>query len=80
MALHLALVEWDFEGALTGEDCEWLKNLLFEDEDVLLLFEPEMDGAWDDPVIQGRMGYAHLNPPEWFVPFSTAEILRNGEP
>lgn len=51
---------------LMEEDAEFLKDLLLEDEDVLMLFDMQNDGFQNN---NPAMGYANLNPPDWFVPF-----------
>lgn len=55
------------------EDYGWLTDILFEDLDVEVLFNPALDGA-EDPQweLYQREGYANLHPRDWFKPFDTA--------
>ncbi|MFD9007850.1 tetratricopeptide repeat protein [Streptomyces sp. NPDC059552] len=86
MALHIALehafaltvdspdlVE-DFAAGLPvqRDDFDWwtCKEALFEDHDVLMLYEPWMTDIENphDHLAQ-QMGFVHLHPEDWFVPF-----------
>jgi hypothetical protein len=42
-----------------------MREVLFEDHDVLMLFNPSLDGVDDSPVIAA----AYLHPRDWFRPF-----------
>jgi hypothetical protein len=49
-------------------DVEWLKDMAFEDHDVLMLFDARMDGVEVSDIAE-RMGFANLAAPDWFKPF-----------
>jgi hypothetical protein len=49
-------------------DIRWLKDIAFEDHDVLLLFDARMDGI-EDSSLADQMGFANLSAPDWFKPF-----------
>jgi len=49
----------------------YLKEDAFEDWDVLMLFNAQMDGIEDSP-IAAHMGFANLAAPDWFKPFRAA--------
>ncbi|MEU7136917.1 tetratricopeptide repeat protein [Streptomyces sp. NPDC046261] len=54
------------------DDYDWwtCKDLLFEDHDVLLMYEPWMEGIEDpDNSVGQYMRVANLRPNDWFVPF-----------
>jgi len=51
-----------------GLDIEELQQTVFEDEDVLMLFDPRMDGIEDSP-LGAELGMANLHVSEWFLPF-----------
>lgn len=55
------------------EDFEWLIEVLLQDTDVLLLFDPALDGI-EDPGTQDPMGgrLVNLHPNDWFKPFPNA--------
>ncbi|WP_405474417.1 tetratricopeptide repeat protein [Streptomyces canus] len=90
MALHLALehaaaitedspdLAEEFTEGLPEQpdDYDWFtcKDLLFEDHDVLMLYEPWMEGIEDpgDSVNQ-HMDMANLHPDDWFKPFRSAD-------
>lgn len=86
MALHLALEHaaalTDDDPELTDEftegipedpyDFAWreCKHFLFEDHDVLMLYEPWSEGIESpDNSVHQHMGMANLRPEEWFEPF-----------
>lgn len=86
MALHLALehasaitedtpdlAEECAEGApVRPGDYDWwtCKDALFEDHDVLMLYEPWMEGIEDpDDHVNQQFGMANLTPDDWFKPF-----------
>ncbi|MGW3032824.1 tetratricopeptide repeat protein [Streptomyces sp. NPDC001178] len=86
MALHLALehaaaLTTDDPGLVAEfteglaehpEDYDWFacKDLLFEDHDVLWLYEPWMDGIEDpDDDVHQYVRAANLRPDDWFRPF-----------
>lgn len=60
----------DAVAALRAE-LQVLQDILFEDHDVLMLFEPELDGIESDADVIDRMGLANLHPKDWFLPFRT---------
>jgi TPR repeat protein len=86
MALHLALehaaaitvdspdLAEDFAEGLPEQpdDYDWFacKDLLFEDHDVLMLYEPWMEGI-DHPHnhVNQQFGMVNLRPADWFKPF-----------
>src|SRR5207302_1411777 len=47
------------------EAFDWMRQVLFEDHDVLMLFNPSLDGVDESQVIAA----AYLHPREWFRPF-----------
>ncbi|WP_328806669.1 hypothetical protein [Streptacidiphilus fuscans] len=51
-------------------DWEYCSDALFEDHDVLMLFDEQLDGIEDDenPINQS-LGMANLAPKDWFTPF-----------
>lgn len=52
------------------EDFAWLREVLFEDHDVLLLFDPALDGIEDpDNPVHQQLGMANLEARSWFLPF-----------
>jgi len=84
MALHLVVdVAENFvsEGILPPEDqlpgygeadadFEWAREVLFRDHDVLMLFDPSLDGIEDETgEIQEQYRFANLHPRDWFVTF-----------
>jgi hypothetical protein len=56
------------------EDFDWIKDILFEDEDVLMLFDPRFDGIESGSEIGDHLGVANLHPDEWFLPFRPDEV------
>jgi hypothetical protein len=51
-------------------DFEWAREVLFRDHDVLLLFNPSLDGIEDnDSDLSQRHMFANLHPRRWFLPF-----------
>lgn len=85
MALHLVIDEAESslaEGLLSApeflpedaerdDDFEWARDVMFRDHDVLLLFDPALDGV-DDPAseLHQRFRFANLQPGRWFLPFA----------
>lgn len=51
------------------DDFEGLVDVLLEDIDVLMLFEPAFDGIENDDELQAEFGMAELHPLRWFEPF-----------
>lgn len=52
-------------------DFETMRSLLFTDHDVLILFDPLMDGAEiPDSELDRVERYANLHPRDWFKPFA----------
>lgn len=89
MALHLAidlaealtideLLDLDAVSSLPdhGEDdgdFDTMRSLLFTDHDVLILFDPAMDGAEiPDSLLERAERYANLHPRDWFKPFASS--------
>ena len=53
---------------------DWLEDLLLQDTDVLMLYNPALDGVEDpDSPINQHLGCAHLHPNDWFKPFANHE-------
>ena len=84
MALHLVIDSAEagvsddvtpLDDSLPGDperDCdfEWAREVLFRDHDVLLLFNPSLDGIEDnDSELSQRHMFANLHPRRWFLPF-----------
>lgn len=56
---------------LYEEDDEWIeemRDLCFEDHDFLMLFDPKMDGFYEEEGAE-QMGYANLREQDWFRAF-----------
>jgi hypothetical protein len=55
-------------------DFDSVRDLLFRDHDVLLLFDPSLDGL-DDPEseLHQRFRFANLHPDQWFLVFADSE-------
>lgn len=54
-------------------DFETMRSLLFTDHDVLILFDPSMDGAEiPDSLVDRAERYANLHPRDWFKPFASS--------
>jgi hypothetical protein len=83
MALHLAFE--DVDGLLEDMDLSDLPEFpaddsslylfkadLVEDEDVLMLFDPRLDGIEDSELAES-LGMVNLHPRDWFTPFRSAE-------
>lgn len=52
-------------------DFEAMRDLLFTDHDVLILFDPSMDGAEEpDGELDRIARFANLQPKDWFEPFA----------
>jgi len=49
-------------------DFDWMREVLFEDHDVLMLYNPSLDGI-EDPAV---FDTANLHPRDWFRPFRAA--------
>jgi len=64
--------EWieDLPRRPTDEDYGWTREILFEDLDIEVLYNPALDGA-EDPESEVYLteGYANLHPRDWFKPF-----------
>ncbi len=56
------------------QDFDWVREILFRDHDVLLLFEDSLDGieAADSGPAKEH-GMANLHPHRWFLPFADAD-------
>jgi hypothetical protein len=53
-------------------DWDWCSDALFEDHDVLMLFDASLDGIEDSTnEINQALGLTSLAPADWFVPFRT---------
>ncbi|MCL7382519.1 hypothetical protein [Streptomyces sp. 35G-GA-8] len=51
-------------------DWDWCSDVLFEDHDVLMLFDASLDGIEDSGnEINQALGLANLASADWFVPF-----------
>ena len=56
---------------LDDDDFDYLPELLLHDEDLLLLYNPALDGIEDpESSANQQLGCAHLHPNEWFKPFA----------
>jgi hypothetical protein len=87
LALHLIIeyaedlyrdgaLDWEWILALPtsarDEDFGYLKDLLFEDNDVLILYNPAMDGVEDpESEIAQLERFVNLHPKDWFKTFRT---------
>jgi len=85
MALHLVIdyaETWLKDDVLTtldslpvdaerDDDFEGAREALFRDHDVLMLFDPALDGV-DDPegALHEHFRFANLHPSRWFLPFA----------
>lgn len=85
MALHFIIDEAESslaEGLLSApallpddperaDDFELARDVMFRDHDVLLLFDPALDGV-DDPAsgLHQHFRFANLHPRRWFLPFA----------
>jgi len=53
------------------DDFEWIREALFRDHDVLLLFNASLDGIEDDESeLNQQCLFANLHPQQWFIPFA----------
>ena len=58
------------EHAAGDHDFEWARDVLFEDHDVLLLFDASLDGIEEtDSELNQQFHFANLHPQRWFLPF-----------
>ena len=56
------------------DQIEWLDDLLLQDTDVLMLYNPALDGIEDpDSPVNQQLGIANLHPNDWFKPFANVE-------
>ncbi|MFE5581556.1 hypothetical protein [Kitasatospora sp. NPDC056531] len=95
MALHLAIRKAktllrDRPNRIAGlvdelpvseDDFDWetCLDLLFEDHDVLMLFDRSLDGLEDaDSEISQKLGTVNLNPDHWFEPFDEGRDPERG--
>lgn len=95
MALHLAIrkaktllrdrpnriADLVDELPVSKEDFDWATclDLLFEDHDVLLLFDRSLDGVEDtDGEISQKLGMVNLSPDDWFEPFDEGRDPQRG--
>ncbi|MFH9351300.1 hypothetical protein [Kitasatospora sp. NPDC017646] len=95
MALHLAIrqaktllrdrpnriTDLVHELPVSEDDFDWeaCLDLLFEDHDVLLLFDRSLDGVDDaDSEISQKLGTVNLNPDDWFEPFGEERDPQRG--
>lgn len=74
----------DSQEKLDEDAFNTFKDVAFEDLDFELLYSQRMDGIENDPELSAQMGFAHLHPSEWFLPFREEEpvhpfIKRRGE-
>lgn len=56
------------------DQVEWLEDLLLQDTDVLMLYNPTLDGI-EDPAspVNLQLGCANLHPAGWFKPFANCD-------
>lgn len=54
-------------------DFDMLETVLFEDHDVLMLFDDQLAGIESNKVLVDRMGLVNLHPDDWFIPFCSEE-------
>ncbi|MFI7296919.1 hypothetical protein [Streptomyces sp. NPDC050121] len=55
-------------------DWDWCSDVLFEDHDVLMLFDASLDGIEDSGnEINQALGLANLGAADWFVPFRPSQ-------
>lgn len=87
LALHLTIeyaedlsgddaLDWEWIEALPrrpqDEDFGRLKDILFEDNDVLILYNPALDGVEDPNSEIAQLGrFVNLHPNDWFKTFGT---------
>jgi hypothetical protein len=72
LVLSMIVQQWQVLLDLTELGQSWtdLSEYLFEDADFEYLFEPEMDGVENDPLVHKTSGI-EVNPvDDWFVPFN----------
>lgn len=74
----------DWQEKVDEEAIDTFKDVAFEDLDFELLYSQRMDGIESDSELSAQMGFAHLHPSEWFLPFRENEpvhpfIKRRGE-
>jgi hypothetical protein len=50
-------------------DVGFYRQVLFEDEDVLALYDPSLDGLEQLDEVRRLAGLANLHPNQWFLPF-----------
>lgn len=56
------------------DQVDWLEDLLLQDTDVLMLYNPALDGIEDpDSPVNQQLGIANLHPNDWFKPFANSE-------
>jgi hypothetical protein len=56
------------------DQIECLDDLLLQDTDVLMLYNPALDGIEDsDSPVNQQLGVANLHPKDWFKPFANVE-------
>ncbi len=62
------------QDAARDTDFDSVRDLLFRDHDVLLLFDPSLDGL-DDPEdeFHQRFRFANLHPDRWFLVFADSK-------
>ncbi len=59
------------EDAERDDDFEWIREALFRDHDVLLLFNASLDGIEDEESeLNQQYRLANLHPQQWFLPFA----------
>ena len=73
LVLHAVIARARDELGPLGEDDPYADfvEVTFQDTDVLLLFDPAMDGV-EKSDVAARMGFANLKFEEWFEPFGNA--------
>jgi hypothetical protein len=52
-------------------DVDWWREVLLQDLDVLMLFDPSLDGVEDSDVSR-ELRLINLHPTQWFLPFPSS--------
>ncbi|MDP1807686.1 MAG: hypothetical protein Q8K72_21080 [Acidimicrobiales bacterium] len=60
------------------EDFDAVRELLFRDHDVLLLFDASLDGIEAPRALDEQGLFANLHPQAWFLPFEDSALPRRG--
>ena len=51
-------------------DIERVDDLLLEDSDIELLYDPKLDGVEADEFLRREMSFANFHPNDWFTTFA----------